>query len=213
MSFGRASPSSTGGSIVSSTGRGTDREANDNYPTPSWCVRRLLDKIGMELPDGVWGEPCVGAGAIVRAVDAHDSRRRNDEPTQTWITQDVRHEVTPNFLGNFATAPDETFARCQVLITNPPFSIAREIIHSARRIAPQATIIMLLRLNFFGSEGRYGWLSKDTPDIYQLPNRPSFVRGKTDSVEYGWFVWSPTARSWGTIRMLGLTSLEERKRG
>jgi hypothetical protein len=28
------------------------------------------------------------------------------------------------------------------------------------------------------------------PDIYVIPNRPSFTGGKTDSIEYAWFVWS-----------------------
>lgn len=28
-----------------------------------------------------------------------------------------------------------------------------------------------------------------TPDIYVLPNRPSFSGKGTDSIEYAWFVW------------------------
>ena len=49
---------------------------------------------------------------------------------------------------------------------------------------------MLLRLNFLGSQERSDYLREHMPDIYVIPNRPSFTGGKTDSIEYAWFVWS-----------------------
>jgi len=63
---------------------------------------------------------------------------------------------------------------------------------------------MLLRLNFLASERRQEWMKTDTPDVYVLPNRPSF-RGKgSDATEYAWFVWDTF--STGRIFILDLTS-------
>ncbi len=144
-------------------------------------------------------------GAIKRAADGPSG--------PTWVTQDIRNTDAALYVGDFLSEPGAGFRDCSVIITNPPFSLAREFITKARAVAPQATLVFLLRLNFLGSEERHGWLSRDMPDIYQLPNRPSFVRGKTDSVEYGWFVWGPTPRTEGRIKLLALTSIEESKRG
>lgn len=192
---------------MSSTGRGAVREMFDTYPTPRWCVARLLEVL-TDLPRGLWGEPCVGDGAIVRAVEEHFAGAN----APRWVTQDIRPTDAAQHVGDWSVKPNPAFADCSVIFTNPPFSQAREFIAKARETAPRATLVFLLRLNFLGSAERHGWLSRDMPDIYQLPNRPSFVNGKTDSVEYGWFVWGPAPRAEGRIRLLGLTSIEERKR-
>lgn len=68
---------------MSANGRGRERIPFDYYPTPPWCVHRLLDRVAGDLgltsrpanyhPDDppLWVlEPNVGDGAIVRAVDS-----------------------------------------------------------------------------------------------------------------------------------------------
>ena len=45
------------------------RRDRDYYPTPSWCVRALLETV--DLPTGTWLEPTAGDGAIIRAVDEY----------------------------------------------------------------------------------------------------------------------------------------------
>ena len=201
---------------MSSTGRKEDRVEGDVYPTPRWCVRRLLEACS-DLPTGLWAEPCVGEGAIVQAV----REARGD--VCRWVTQDLRivpapHNSVAHYGGDFLGAPGDMFRDedVRVLLTNPPFSLARSFIERSEELMPRAWRIFLLRLNFLGSDDRHAWLSRNMPiSIYQLPNRPSFVRGKTDSIEYGWFVWPPDNEPrWNAqISLLGLTSLEERKRG
>jgi len=97
-----------------------------------------------------------------------------------------------------------------VCITNPPFSLAMPFITTAFEHAKM--VVMLLRLNFIGSEKRADFMRTYAPDIYTLPNRPPFRGdGKTDSIEYGWFVWNePRARPHGLIRVLNSTSKVER---
>lgn len=79
-----------------------------------------------------------------------------------------------------------------LIITNPPFNIAKEIIYKALDdVKDNGFVVMLLRLNYFGS--------KDRKDLweYQMPKytfvhhrRISFMdKGSTDSIEYAHFVW------------------------
>lgn len=76
---------------MSATGRGKQRVDFDYYPTPPWCVWRLLDRNAEEL--GLLEaprllEPTVGDGAIVRAVDGwirRETGRAADLPEWTGV--------------------------------------------------------------------------------------------------------------------------------
>ena len=79
-----------------------------------------------------------------------------------------------------------------VIITNPPFNIAREIIDKALKdVNDNGFVIMLLRLNFLGGKLRYDLWQKHLPKyIFVHHRRMSFTEdGKTDSIEYAHFVW------------------------
>jgi hypothetical protein len=75
-------------------------------------------------------------------------------------------------------------------------------------------LVFLLRLAFLCGEGRQGFMAAMPPDVYVLPNRPSFTGdGKVDSADYAWFHWPPERRRRnGRIHMLGVTPLRDRKR-
>jgi hypothetical protein len=60
-----------------------------------------------------------------------------------------------------------------VIITNPPYTLAFDVVQLA--IQMEAWTVMLLRLNFLGSDDRADWLRKHPPDVGVLPNRPSFA--------------------------------------
>jgi len=191
---------------VSSTNRGSQRSPADYYATPEWCVWRLLEEVG--LPGGCWIEPAAGDGAIIRAVG------RNDVVWDAW---EIRSSEGPVLracqgvanvhLGDFFEGPSAGRAgqgRYDVAITNPPFRLAQEFIEASMSMAE--TTVMLLRLNFLASKARWEFMRKHAPDVYVLPTRPSFVNGKTDSVEYAWFVWTREPRREGRIKVLGLRS-------
>ena len=80
-----------------------------------------------------------------------------------------------------------------VVITNPPYSIAEEIItHYLEVVKPRETI-MLLRLAFLESKKRYEfWQKHPVNKLYILSQRPSFTGKGTDATAYGWFVWDGT---------------------
>ena len=113
---------------------------------------------------------------------------------------------TESFLN--ARSSPEKFA---VSISNPPFSLAQEFIEHSLAFAPW--VIHLLRLNYLGSEKRNAFFRENMPDVYVVPDRISFTGdGKSDSIEYAWFVWRPLlARSSGELRVLATTPLEERR--
>ena len=207
---------------MSSTKRGGQRSPSDNYPTPHWVTNRIIDRLCTKLPmSGIWYEPCAGDGSLI-----HPFTVRKLCPT--WWANEIREEERPRLSVSVPRAGVVTTGdildpstplppkdQVQVVITNPPYRIAWELLHKMLREFPDSHIILLLRVNFIASQGRYGFMSQYMPDVYVLPNRPGFKGwGKTDSPEYGWFHFppSPRARTEGKIELLALTSREERRR-
>jgi hypothetical protein len=164
----------------------------------------LLEAI--DLPGGEWLEPAAGDGAIVRAVQRKDVK---------WSLCELRQRERPALqraaphakivIGDFMRAA-RTGALAgkhySVAITNPPFSMAQEFIDAC--LLCSETVVMLLRLNYLASRRRWQFMSTHTPDVYVLPNRPSFTGGGTDSIEYAWFAWKQRGGIEGRLQILGL---------
>ena len=201
---------------MSATGRSDVRQIDDFYQTPAWCVRRLLEAV--DLPVGSWLEPAVGHGAIVRAVNAHlDSKGFKVDWYAADIRPAVRHYVgdvvdsAQLFAGNDFTKPSMLdTGDFDVTITNPPYALAMQFIE--RALGMSSYVVVLLRLNFLGSARRATFFREEMPDVYVLPNRPSFTGGGTDATEYAWCVWTPErGRRSGRVQVLAETPTEERK--
>ncbi len=176
----------------------------ETYPTPSWCVDRLLDEV--DLPrSGHWLEPAVGDGAIVNAV-----RKRPEYAEVKWYTNDVRPSCG-DVCSDFLTWSPSILSPYEVSITNPPFSLAREFLEVSRKIS--RITVMLLRINWLGSAERAEMFrAGGMPEqILVLPNRPAFVNGKTDSCEYAWWIWTRRRVDEARVRVLAVTPRGERK--
>lgn len=190
--------------------------SHEVYPTPEWCVHRLLDEV--ELPVGIWLEPACGDGAIVRAAEAHSERYRGVR----WWLCDVREDALnaaveaaslltyQEWCGDFTSVAEDRVRHLRgvasVAITNPPFSLAQDFIVQTRRMVP--LVYMLLPLPFFGSAGREAFFREHAPTaIYQLPDRPVFAGTGSNSVEYGWWCWNDHAPKIGftLLKRLGTT--------
>lgn len=194
---------------MSSTNRGGKRSPADFYPTPSWCVVRALEE--MALPGGTWLEPCAGDGAIIRAV-------RHVRRDISWHAVEVRDSCRP-VLEELTHPDDRVYCsdffewrpsqRFDVLFTNPPYSLAEQFLERGLSIA--SNVVLLLRLNFLASARRADIMRKHAPDVYVLPNRPSFSGQGTDSVEYAWFHWPPQPRARGVITVLPSSNADERR--
>lgn len=184
---------------MSATGRKGMRREADFYPTPAWCVQRLLDHVA--LPGGDWLEPGAGEGHIIRAVNAERSDVR-------WTAVEIRKDCLP-FLEaarvrriTIHDFPSLGWKRSwDVCLGNPPYLEAREHIAAALRMADQ--VVMLLSVGFLASKDRRGFFEKHgTPDVYVLPDRPSFTNGGTDSTTYAWMRWKADGSQEGRVSIL-----------
>ncbi len=148
---------------VSSKGRGAPVADAEFYPTPAWCTRRILEALPFVAKRrAVWLEPCAGDGAIVRVV-------QEMTPIGGYINGgDIRNlpSCVPH---SWTVGGFETYESTQdVVITNPPFSLAPELI---RHFLPRCDwLILLLRASFRLGEWRH-----NMPDEYKLPQRPEFL--------------------------------------
>jgi hypothetical protein len=149
----------------------------DNFPTPGWATRALLEYV---IPDayGTVLEPAAGAGHMVRVLEQYG-----------WdvTAQDIIGGK--DFLGQM---PRSSF---DWVITNPPFFIAEEFIHQAFRFA-RSGVAMLTRINFLESIGRFERLFKDFPpaQVAVFSERIGFQYGTTapdipTAVAHAWLVW------------------------
>lgn len=200
---------------MSSTGRGPRLGGPDDfYVTPTWAVSRLLDRW---TPRKGWLlEPAAGTGAIIQAVNA----RLGD---QTWMAVECRATAAPEcqaaganpVIADFLTWEPEPHATTAVttVITNPPFALCEEFIRRADQVFPDADIVFLVRLGFLASEGRVKlWRDVGCPDVFVLPNRPSFVEsGATDSADYCWIRIPALHQASGTFQVLDSTPKEMRR--
>lgn len=163
----------------------------DFFPTPEGCTKAIIAELEDVLPDGLWCEPAVGDGAIVRAVGVRAG----------WVTMDIQD--VPQLSGSNVHFPSTDFltfdpdgATFDVTITNPPFYLAEEFVRKA--ISCSTHVVMLLRLAFLETRRREAFHAEHPSDVYILSRRPSFMEnGATDSCAYAWFHWWPGAtRKW-----------------
>jgi hypothetical protein len=156
---------------VSSTNRGSQRMADDFYATPAWTTRAILRRLGRE-PSYVL-EPTAGKGAIVRELRAH---WRSSYIVAVELDADRCEQLisaganSSNWRDFIEWEPDRSF---DLAISNPPFEIAMPVIEKCLRISRET--VMLLRLNFLGSQERASFLRNTKPDVHVLSKRPSFA--------------------------------------
>lgn len=203
---------------VAAPARRKARVKLDDYPTPAWPVRRLLEVPRVQSLGGLWLEPSAGAGAIIRTAEAEGV-----QALWTAVELNPAHREQLDATGAAAyTADFLDWARAReecphlppfdFALGNPPFSLALEFVQACLLVARQ--VCLLLRVGFLETEERNVWVRAHVPDLYVLPNRPQFRHGATDSCVYAWHWW-PTAaeRDAGEVRVLPSTSLAERRLG
>lgn len=105
-------------------------------------------------------------------------------------TLDIREDSLSETKGDYLHM-DYT-NKMDMIITNPPFSLALDIINkSLDDVKDGGFVIMLLRLNYFGGKVRKELWEKQMPKYcFVHHKRISFTDDrKTDSIEYAHFVW------------------------
>lgn len=176
---------------MSSTNRGRARNALDQYETPWSAVEPLLPRL---YKHRVILDPCCGTGAMVMRV----AKELGGQALGIEVD-----EKRPMTRADWVVAPDgavqvrdalspEPWPRADLIITNPPFSLAMEFVRRALKERHERTVAMLLRLAFAASKVRAEFHRANPSDVFVLSKRPSFTSdGKSDSADYAWFVWGP----------------------
>lgn len=174
---------------MSATNRGAVRRESDFYATPIESVYSFLDNFDGINPTDHILEPSAGNGAILSALRSRGFHNRITAVELREEEKDLYFFADEVIYCDFLTM--ETDRRYDVIIGNPPYSLAQEFINkSLSLLRPGGKLIFLLRTNFLESEKRFKWWQDKIPSgLYTLHKRPSFTGKGTDATSYSWFVW------------------------
>lgn len=166
----------------------TKRNKNDYYQTPYSMTRQLLE---VENFEGNILEPCCGAGAIVKVLKDYDK-------SVDYCDLNNEFSLTGVFK-NFKDFINDDFDRYDNVITNPPYSLAKEFILKAKQITNNK-IAMLLPLNYLHGVTRYNEIYLDR----KFPLKAVYIfcrygmleetirddgTYRTGMMVYAWYVW------------------------
>ena len=145
------------------------RSPKDYYPTPRGAIESFYPHLDQFSCYKFW-EPACGDRRLVRFLKGKGFRIKGDDLHFGY-----------DFL--------KDYTKREVVLTNPPFSLATEFVLHSLQVAK--VTVMLLPLGFLASQRRAPLFQKHPlKALYVLSKRPSFTSdGKTDSTDYAWFVW------------------------
>lgn len=178
---------------ISATNRGAKRIDSDFYATPISTVHTFLDNY--KLKDGAILEPSAGNGNIIKAI--YEKGYWYNYITSVEIRDEYKNLIEYSnevCINDFLTWQSKK--QYSTIISNPPHSLAQEIIEKCFEIADENTeIIMLLRTAFLESKKRYDfWQKHSLNGLYVLSQRPSFTGKGTDATSYAWFIWNNSGK-------------------
>jgi len=176
---------------MSSTNRSNARDTHisDYYVTPIDKIINFIDAF-VEVEedfDGKILDPCSG-GDENHPMSYPEALKRCGYTNIDTI--DIREDSLANIKGNYLEMDCKD--KYNIIITNPPFNLAREIIEKALDdVQEDGFVIMLVRLNFFGGKLRRDMWENQMPKYSFVYNkRLSFTDdNKTDSIEYQHLIW------------------------
>lgn len=209
--------------IISSTNRSNVRDSHiaDYYVTPVSDVELFLREFDKRIKLN-WNkikivDCCAGGNHEIRGEKgikeihhpmSYPAAIHNVFGECNINTIDIRKDSLAEMKEDYLKEDVKSFAP-QVIITNPSFNFALPIIEKAiDDVAENGYVVMLLRLNFFGSKERKPFFDKYMPEwcfvhhkrigftdrkdengYVVFDRKGSAKRGSTDSIEYMHAVW------------------------
>lgn len=210
--------------IISSTNRSKARNEHisDYYITPIHDIEIFLNEFSQHVNIN-WSDirildPCAGGNKEI-IVDGRVFELYHPMSYPTALNNvfgkcsiqsiDIRKDSLAEIKTDYLKYNIDEESRPQVIITNPPFNIAMNIIQKALTdVDENGYVIMLLRLNFFGSKERKSFFESYMPEwsfvhhirigfadkkdddgfvVFDKNGNPK--RAGTDSIEYMHAVW------------------------
>lgn len=161
----------------------------DDFPTPPWATRALLEKVLM-FPPGMskytcW-EPACNRGAMSRVLEEYFR--------EVWSTdiEDYGFGSKHDFLNRNGIGGSH---KPDWIITNPPFALAENFISEAHVWARRG-VAMLVRTQFLEGKGRFARLFSKTPPtaVAQFVERVPMFQGRLNekgstATSYCWLIW------------------------
>jgi len=180
---------------MSSTNRknAKERHQSDYYTTPIESITDFLSEFRKDFPDftpQLICDPCAGGDANHPMSYPMALEKFSGWSGYKLGTIDIRPDSLAEKKADFFTVSFPF--RFDLTISNPPFVHAKEFVDKSLEITREGGyVVMLVRLNFFGSQGRKEWWKKQMPVAsYLHSKRMSFTDdGATDSIEYQHCVW------------------------
>jgi len=183
--------------------RSEAHDSLDDFPTPPWGARALVEHV-LRNPQlgnmsGHWDglrtcwEPTANRGYLMRGLDGYFSG---------LYGSDI-HDYGAGFdQADFLWHASDEIARFKLdgkpdwIIANPPFRLAEQFIRRACDLGPARGVAMLVRTSFLEGVGRYNDLYTVNPPtvIAQFSERLPMVKGRVDAdastaTSYCWLVW------------------------
>jgi hypothetical protein len=163
------------------------KDSPDDFPTPPWATRALLEHIIPDkgaLKNFTCLEPACGAGHMAKVLSGYFSK------TDSSDAYDYGYGTVRDFVEEPYSTGDYDW-----VITNPPFRLAEQFVLQALSIA-RVGVAILARTVFLESVGRYRAIFLDAPPTVfaQFVERVPMVKGRLDrkattATGYAWFVW------------------------
>jgi hypothetical protein len=152
---------------------GYERIDRDLYETPEWVTRVLVPHLP---PDKIVWEPACGSGKMVRALMANKFFCVQSDIT---FGDDFLEQAQP--LSN-------------VIVTNPPYKLAREFIeHALKLVGPSGFVAMLLRTDFDHAATRQHLFSGCSAFAHKIVLTKRVVwferEGAAPSFNHAWYIW------------------------
>lgn len=177
-----------------------ERKPSDLYPTPYDVTESIMPAIQtLVQPGGQIWEPCSGDMDMVRVLEWHgfdvtatDLRETgqgiggfdflNDDPEEKW---------------GWIPEPD-------MIVMNPPFSLAEEFIRRALQYTPN--VACLMKIDYWNAVKRTALWRENMPKLYlPLTWRPAFLakeRGKNPLMNCAWCIWADSDENYCAIEPL-----------
>jgi len=178
---------------MSSTARGTIRNANDYYVTPHWLIREFLERFIPEHQIDVSLPTLDPAAGGCEKHQASYPTVLKEFGFNNLSSFDIRADSKAEHIAiDFLAIKD--FEDANLIITNPPFDCSIEFTKKAlNNVKENGHVVMLQRLNWLGSKKRKSfWNRAPLKQIYVHHKRASFypeLPNKKDSIEYAHFVF------------------------
>ena len=166
--------------------RHEDPDSLDNFPTPPWATRALIENVlcSDTVEEMTCLEPACGQGHMANTL------REYFKSVYASDVFDYGYGETANFLRV------DVRTRFDWVITNPPFRLAEAFALKALSVC-DVGVAMLVRTVFIESVGRYERLFKRyrPTKIAQFSERVPMVKGRLDrkastATGYAWILWS-----------------------